>query len=93
LSQRSQLAVEFSPVEPVWLEILVGFHAIDRFAQFIEIANGMTVAIGIKKPPHGFGYDIQLIDGQVASVPVQPLEIIQGSSAVFRRRRSVSADA
>jgi hypothetical protein len=28
----------------------------------------MTVAIGIKKPLHGFGYDLQLIDGQVASV-------------------------
>jgi len=87
------LAVEFSPVESVWLEILVGFQAIDRFMEFVEIANGMTVAIGIKKPLHGFGYDVQLIDGQVASVPVQSLEIVQGSSAVFGRRRSVSAGA
>jgi hypothetical protein len=44
LGQRPQFAVEFSPVEPVWLEILVGFHALDRFAQ--------------------------LVDGQVASVPI-----------------------
>jgi hypothetical protein len=25
--------------------------------------------IQIKKPPHGFGHDVQLVDGQVASVP------------------------
>jgi len=55
-------------LSPVWLEILVGFHVIDGFKQFVEIVNGMTVAMGIKKPPHGFGYDVQLIDGQVASV-------------------------
>jgi hypothetical protein len=70
LGQRPQFAVEFSPVEPVWLEILVGFHALDRFAQLVEIADSVTVAIGIKKPPHGFGHDVQLVDGQVASVPI-----------------------
>jgi hypothetical protein len=64
------LAVEFSPVELAWLEILVGFHAIDRFAQFVEIADSLAVAIGIKKPPHGFGHDVQFIDGQVAFVPI-----------------------
>jgi hypothetical protein len=61
LGQRPQLAVEFSPVEPVWLEILVGFHAIDRFAQFVQIADGVAVAIEIKKPPHGFRAQIQEI--------------------------------
>jgi hypothetical protein len=75
------------------LEILVGFHPIDRFAQFVQIANGVAVAIGIKKLPNGFGHDVELIDGHVASVPIQSLEIIQGSSAVFGRRRSASADA
>jgi hypothetical protein len=49
LAQRPQLAVEFSPVEPFWLEILVGFHAIDRFEQFVEICDSVAVAIGIKK--------------------------------------------
>jgi hypothetical protein len=39
LSQRSQLAVKFLPVESVWLEILVGFQAIDRFMEFVEISN------------------------------------------------------
>jgi hypothetical protein len=70
LGQRPQLEVDFSPVEPVWLEILVGFHAIDRFAQFVEIADSVAVTIGIKKPPHGFGHDVQLLDGKVASVPI-----------------------
>jgi hypothetical protein len=32
LDQRPQSEVEFSPVELVGLEILVGFHPIDRFA-------------------------------------------------------------
>jgi hypothetical protein len=93
LDQRPQLAVEFSPVEPFWLEILVGFHAIDRFAQFVEICDSVAVAIGIKKPPYGFGHDVQLVDGQVASVPIHPLEIIPGSSTIFRRRSSPAADA
>jgi hypothetical protein len=53
------------------LEILVGFHAIDRFAQFVEIADSVAIAIGIKKPPYGFGHDVQLVDGKVASVPIQ----------------------
>jgi len=75
------------------LEILVGFHPIDRFTQFVQIANGVAVTIGIKKPPHGFSHDVELIDGQVASVPIQALEIIQGSSAVFGRRSSASAEA
>ena len=57
-----------------------------------QIANGVAVAIGIKKPPHGFSHDIELIDGQVASVPIQPLKIIQGSSAIFGRRSSASTD-
>jgi hypothetical protein len=58
-----QSAVEFSPVELVGLEILVGLHPIDRFAKFVQIANGVAIAVGIKKSPHGFDYDIQLIDG------------------------------
>jgi hypothetical protein len=87
------LEVEFSPIEPVWLEILVGFHAIRRFAQFVEIADSVAVAIGIKNPPHGFDHDEDLIDGKVTSVPIQPLEIIPGSSTIFRRRSSPSVDA
>jgi hypothetical protein len=27
----------------------------------------LAVAIGIKKPPHGFGHDVQFIDGQVVN--------------------------
>ena len=42
----SQSAVEFSPVELVGLQILVGLHPIDRFAQFLQIANGVTEAAG-----------------------------------------------
>ena len=68
LGQRPQLEVEFSPVEPVWLEILVGFHAIDRFAQFVEIADRVAVAVEIKNPPHGFDHDEHFVDGKVASV-------------------------
>ena len=64
LGQRPQLEVEFSPIEPVWLEILVSFHAIRRFAQFVEIADSVAVAIGIKNPPHGFDHDEDLIDGK-----------------------------
>jgi hypothetical protein len=45
LGQRTQLPVECSPVELAWLEILVGFYAIDRFAQFVEIADSLAVAI------------------------------------------------
>jgi hypothetical protein len=86
------LAVEFSPIERGWLEIPLGFYAIDRFAQFVEIADSLAVAIGIKKPPHGFGRDVQFIDEQVVFVPIPPLEIIPGSSAVFRGRSSPSAD-
>ena len=56
------MEVEFSPIEPVWLEILVGFHAIRRFAQFVEIADSVAVAIGIKNPPHGFDHDEVLTD-------------------------------
>jgi hypothetical protein len=41
-----QSAVEFSPVELVGLEILVGFHPIDRFAKFVQIANGVAIAVG-----------------------------------------------
>ena len=73
--------------------MLVGFHAIDRFAQFVEICDSVAVAIGIKNPPYGFGHDVQLVDGQVASVPIHPLEIIPGSSTIFRRRSSPAADA
>ena len=53
----------------------------------------MAVAIGINKPPYGFGHDVQLVDGQVASVPIHPLEIIPGFSTIFRRRSSPAADA
>ena len=74
------------------MEILVGFHPFDRLTQFVQIANGVTVAIGIKKPPHGFSHDVELIDGQVASMPIPALKIIQGSGAVFRRRSSAFAD-
>jgi hypothetical protein len=61
------LTVECSPVEPVWLQILVGFHAIDSFAQFVEIAGSLAVTTGIEKPPHGFGNEVQLLESQVAS--------------------------
>jgi hypothetical protein len=53
------LEVEFSPVEPVWWEILVGFHAIDRFAQFVEVAYSVAVAIEFKNPPRRFDHDEQ----------------------------------
>jgi hypothetical protein len=93
LDQRPQSEVEFSPVELVGLEILVGFHPIDRFAQLVQIANGAASAVGIKKPPYGFSHDAELTDRQVASLPIQPLEVIQSSSAVFGWRRSTSPDA
>ena len=31
--------------------------------QFVQIANGVAVVVGIKKPPHGFSHDVKLIDG------------------------------
>jgi hypothetical protein len=93
LGQQPQLTVECSPVEPVWLQILVGFHAIDNFAQFVEIADSLAIIIGIEKPPHGFTNEVQLLESQMASVPIQPLEAIQGPSADFGQRRSASADA
>jgi hypothetical protein len=42
---RPQLAIEFSPVELVWLEILVGFYPVDSFAQFVEITNGVAMLV------------------------------------------------
>jgi hypothetical protein len=39
-AKQPQLTVEGSPVEPVWLEILVGFYAIDSFTQFIVEKGG-----------------------------------------------------
>jgi hypothetical protein len=41
-----------------------------------------------QKPPL-----VSAIMWQVASVPIQPLEVIQGPGTVFGRRRSASADA
>jgi hypothetical protein len=93
LSQRLQLAFEFSPVELAWLEILEGFYTIERFGQFVEIADSLAVAIEIKNPTHGFDHDEHLVDGKVASVPIQQLEIFLGSSTIFRRRSSPSVDA
>jgi hypothetical protein len=93
LGQGSQLAVEFPPVEPVWSEILVGFYPIDRFAQFVEIANGVAVAIGIKKSLHGLSHNLKFFDRWLIRVPIQELQIVPGSSAVFRRRNSASANA
>jgi len=93
LGQRPQLTVEFSPVELAWLEILVGSHAIDSFAQFVEIANGMAVAIGIKKSLHRLSHNSEFFDGRLILVAVQAFQIIPGSGAVFRRRSSASADA
>jgi hypothetical protein len=45
------------------LEILVGSHPIDSFAQLIEIANGVAVAIGIKKSLHCLSHDSEFFDG------------------------------
>jgi hypothetical protein len=87
------MAVEFSPVELSWLEILVGSHLIDSFAQFVEIANGVAVAIGIKKSLHRLSHDSEFFDGRLILVAVQALQIIPGSGAVFRRGSSASTDA
>ena len=71
LGQQPQLTVECSPVEPVWLQILVGFHAIDNFAQFVEIADSLAIIIGIEKPPHGFTNEVQLLDSPLQSKAVR----------------------
>jgi hypothetical protein len=65
----------------------------DSFAQFVEIANGMAVAIGIKKSLYRLSHNSEFFDGRMILVAVQPLQIILGSSAVFGRGSSTSADA
>jgi hypothetical protein len=36
---------------------LIGFYPVDSFAQFVEIANGVAVAIGAKKSLHRLSHD------------------------------------
>jgi hypothetical protein len=52
------------------------------FAQLVEIANGVAVAIGIKKSLHCRSHDSEFFDGLIL-VAVQALQIISGSRAVF----------
>src|SRR5258708_36905120 len=77
--------VEFSPVELAWLEILVGFYPVDGLAQFVEITNGVAVAIGIKKSLHRLSHNSEFFDRQLILVAVQTPQIIPGYSEVFRR--------
>ena len=72
---------------------LIGSHPIDSFAQFVEITNGTAVAIGIKKSLHRLSHDSEFFDGWLILVAVHALQIIPGSSAVFRRGSLASADA
>jgi hypothetical protein len=53
------------------------------FAQLVEIANGVAVAIGIKKSLHCRSQDSAFFDGRLILVAVQALQIISGSRAVF----------
>src|SRR5258708_28786553 len=85
--------VEFSPVELAWLEILVGFYPVDGLAQFVEITNGVAVAIGIKKSLHRLSHNSEFFDRQLILVAVQTLQIIPGYSAVFRLGSPASAHA
>src|SRR5258708_30212269 len=85
--------VEFSPVELAWLEILVGFYPVDGLAQFVEITNGVAVAIGIKKSLHRLSHNSEFFDRQLILVAVQTLQIIPGYSAVFRRGNSAFAQS
>jgi hypothetical protein len=87
------LTVEGSPVKPVWLESLVGFHPINGFAQVVEIAQGVAVALSIQPALQAFGHEGQLFEGWMVSVPIQPLEVSPGARTVLGRRRSASADA
>src|SRR5258707_7520168 len=67
--------VEFSPVELAWLEILVGFYPVDGLAQFVEITNGVAVAIGIKKSLHRLSHNSEFFDRQLilVAVPTSPM--------------------
>jgi hypothetical protein len=87
------LPVEGRPVKPVRLERLVGFHPIDGFTQFVEVAQGEAVTLGIQPPLKGFGHEAQLLKGQVAFVLIQPLEISPGPRAAFGQRRPAAAGA
>src|SRR5258708_20041015 len=80
--------VEFSPVELAWLEILVGFYPVDGLAQFVEITNGVAVAIGIKKSLHRLSHNSEFFDRQLILVAVLTLQKNSGDITSFRRRTS-----
>src|SRR5258708_9272901 len=80
--------VEFSPVELAWLEILVGFYPVDGLAQFVEITNGVAVAIGIKKSLHRLSHNSEFFDRQLILVAGPKLQIIPRYSALLPRGRS-----
>jgi hypothetical protein len=66
LGQRPQLTVEFSPVEFAWLEILVGFHPVDSFAQFVD-PRSEEMASCSKLNPFNFA-DCDLVLGSVVEL-------------------------
>jgi len=54
--------------------------------KLVETAEGLTIAVGIEEPLHGFGQDGHLLER--IPVSVQSFEIVASSAAILGRCRS-----
>jgi hypothetical protein len=71
----------------------MGGHAINRFAQFFEIAHCVAIAAGVEKAMHGIRHEHTILNRHTPTVRVHSLQIVHGSATVIWRRRPISASA
>src|SRR5580700_2796621 len=91
LAHRSELPIHLAALKPFRLEFLIGFHALNRLTKLVEVADGLTISIGIDEPLHSLRHNGQVLER--ISVPIQSFQIIPRSTAILRRCRPSAAGA